>query len=553
VRDLPIPLVLVAEIASPNGTGYELIDGMQRLNAIFSFIENEFDLDGPFFDLEALADTKDQRDRGDLTQSTPILSRELSRKIANYVLPVSIFRAPDILQIDEVFRRINSGGRRLSGQELRQAGSTAEIAQIVRVIASRIRGDSSSSDIVPLRDMPKLSINNRNLDYGVDVQSIFWVQQSILRRIDVRSSADEQLVLDLLVDCIIEPFPSSGTDTRDTVYGKTEQNEAGSANLERRVADRVDAYGSQQIEDDFFLVYDELRAVLDSAGEKFVRLVVGGSSGSRYPRYFQAAFLAFWELIIRDGMRVSNRVEVARMLRNIGSQNGPLNIPGGGGDWTAENKRKNINAVKGAIRDGFEKAPERGQDAGHFGLASHLERILANSIIEQSLCELKQGLLDMNQERRAFDNKSWDKILQSITAIANSGPDTTGYLVIGVADSDETAKRVRALDGVKAELYRGFQIVGVEREAAIRGEKLKEYFDWISNKLSGSNLQENLRSQVASSISLVDYHGRAVVLVKISCREGPFFYERAIYERSGSGTEVVPQGEHYRRIYRMFV
>ncbi|MGH3867660.1 MAG: DUF262 domain-containing protein [Pseudonocardiaceae bacterium] len=37
VRDLPIPLVLVAEIASPSGTGYELIDGMQRLNAIFIF------------------------------------------------------------------------------------------------------------------------------------------------------------------------------------------------------------------------------------------------------------------------------------------------------------------------------------------------------------------------------------------------------------------------------------------------------------------------------------------------------------------------------------
>lgn len=551
VGDLPIPLVLVAEISTANGTGYELIDGMQRLNAIFSFIENEFDLDGPFFDLEALADTKDQRDRGDLTQSKPILSRELSRKIANYVLPISIFRAPDIAQIDEVFRRINSGGRRLSGQELRQAGSTAEIAQIVRIVASRIRGDSSNSDIVPLREMPKLSINNKSLDYGVDVQSIFWVQQSILRRIDVRSSIDEQLVLDLLVDCLIEPFPSSGTDTRDIVYGKVEKDEPGSATLEKRIADRIEVYGKQQIEDDFFLVYDELRKILDVAGEKFVRLVVGRSSGGRYPRYFQAAFLAFWELIIRDGMRVSNRAEVARMLRNIGADRGQLNIPGGGGDWTAENKRKNINAVKGAIRDGFEKAPNRGRDAGRFGLASHLEKILVNSIIEQSLCELKQGLLDLN-ESRTFDTKSWTKILQAITAIANSGPDTTGYLVIGVADTDTAAKRVLALDGVKAEPYRGFQVVGIEREAVIRGEKLKQYFDWISDKLSGSDLQEGLRSQVASSISLVDYHGRAVTLVKINCPEGPFFYEGAIYERSGSGTALVPQGD-YRRIYQRFI
>lgn len=185
--DLPIPLVLVAEIVSPNAGGYELIDGMQRLNAIFSFIENEFDLEGCYFDLDALADTKDRRDSGELTQSSPILSRDSSRKISNYLLPVSIFKAPNTEQIDEVFRRINSGGRRLSGQELRQAGSTAEVAQLVRVFASRIRGDSSSSDIVPLREMPNLSINNKHLDYGVDVDSIFWVQQLVLRRPDVRS------------------------------------------------------------------------------------------------------------------------------------------------------------------------------------------------------------------------------------------------------------------------------------------------------------------------------------------------------------------------------
>lgn len=303
----------------------------------------------------------------------------------------------------------------------------------------------------------------------------------------------------------------------------------------------------------FFLVYDELREVLDAAGEKFVRLVVGRSSGGRYPRYFQAVFLAFWELIIRDGMRVANRAEVARMLRNIGAARGQLSIQGGGGDWTAENKRKAINAVKGTILDGFERAPDRGRDAGRSGLASHLEKILANSVIEQSLCELKQGLLDLNERLRAFDNQSWEKVLQAITAIANSGRDTTGYLVIGVADTDVAAKRIFELDGVKAAPYRGFQVVGIEREAVIRGKKLKEYFDWISDKLSGSNLQENLRSQVASSISIVDYHGRAVVLVKISCPEGPFFYEGAIYERSGSGTVMVPQGEHYRRIYRRFV
>ncbi|MEV7502772.1 DUF262 domain-containing protein [Streptomyces sp. NPDC093018] len=169
LSDLPIPLILVAEISGEGGTSYELIDGMQRLNAIFSFIENEFDINGQYFDLQALADTKSQLDDGKFVQQEPILPRDQSRKIANYLLPMSVFKASNPEQVDKVFRRINSGGRRLSGQDLRQVGSTAKIAQLVRVIASEIRGDSSNSDIVPLSGMPNLSINNRRLAYGVDV------------------------------------------------------------------------------------------------------------------------------------------------------------------------------------------------------------------------------------------------------------------------------------------------------------------------------------------------------------------------------------------------
>lgn len=552
LRDLPIPLVLVAEVGDAAAGDYELIDGMQRLNAIFSFIENEFDIDGKYFDLEALADTKARLDNDEITQRTPVLSRDVSRKIANYLLPISIFKAPSIDQIDEVFRRINSGGRRLSGQELRQVGSTNEIAELVRVFASRIRGDSSSSDIVDLRGMPKLSINNRHLDYGVDVDSIFWVQQAILRRLDVRSSFDEQLILDIIVDCLIDPLASSGTDTRDAAYGVIARDDSAAKTLQNRVADRIEAYGKQSFEEDFFAVYDELRAVLNATGEKFVRFIVGRSSGGRYPRYFQAVYLAFWELIIREGMRLTDRVQAANRLRGIGAARGQLKIPGGGGDWTAEDKRTKINVVKGVLRDIFEKDEPNARDAGRFGLASHLERVLANSVTEQSLCELKQGLYALSERQREFDSKAWDKILQSVTAIANDGSNSTGYLIIGVADNADDAARVEKLDDVQSVEYRGFSIVGIDREARVRGETLKDYFDWISDKISGSELQDNLRAQVASSMSLADYHGRAVIILKIQCADGPFFYKGNIFERRGSGTRLVDQVD-WRRIYRKFL
>lgn len=42
VQKLPIPLILLAESSGEHLGRLEVIDGLQRLNSVFSFIENEF-------------------------------------------------------------------------------------------------------------------------------------------------------------------------------------------------------------------------------------------------------------------------------------------------------------------------------------------------------------------------------------------------------------------------------------------------------------------------------------------------------------------------------
>ncbi|MEV9637873.1 DUF262 domain-containing protein, partial [Burkholderia pseudomallei] len=51
VNRYPIPAILIAERKS--GDGYEIIDGLQRLHAIVSFIETGFStMDGNYFDVK---------------------------------------------------------------------------------------------------------------------------------------------------------------------------------------------------------------------------------------------------------------------------------------------------------------------------------------------------------------------------------------------------------------------------------------------------------------------------------------------------------------------
>jgi len=108
---MPIPLFLVAETGIGADASFEVIDGMQRLNAMFSFLENEFPVQGSYFDLDALADTKSLKDQGSLEQKQPVLSRAASVAYSNYTVALSVYRSHDGAHVDEVFRRINSGGK----------------------------------------------------------------------------------------------------------------------------------------------------------------------------------------------------------------------------------------------------------------------------------------------------------------------------------------------------------------------------------------------------------------------------------------------------------
>lgn len=182
IKGFPVPIILLADPKGAREGFLEIIDGMQRMNAITSFISNDFPVDGTFFDLNTFATTKDLLDRGVLLQQTPKMDREKCLAIAAYPVPLSIFEFAEGSSVDEVFKRINSGGRQLSRQELRTAGATNAFAEVVRIIASRVRGDTSNSSILTLNSMKEISITNKKLDYGINAEDVFWVKNGILTK-----------------------------------------------------------------------------------------------------------------------------------------------------------------------------------------------------------------------------------------------------------------------------------------------------------------------------------------------------------------------------------
>jgi hypothetical protein len=531
----PVPIILLAETIKPHAALFEIIDGMQRLNAVTSFIENAFGLPATegekFFDLNTMASTKELLDAGKLEQRKPILDRSLCVTIASYTLPLSVYEFSAQGQVDEVFRRINSGGRQLSRQELRMAGSLGQFTAAVRIVASRVRGDSSTSDEVLLNDMSRISISDKELKYGISIEDIFWVKQGILTKEQVRQSVDEEVIADLIAYTLVSPKPPSRSEFLDDYFGLGEGEASAKRHaqldleVQKRTIDVVTA--------DFQRVVDQLLTVLNHAGTTFGSLLFE-TPPQRAPRYFQVVFLALYQLIVEQHKRVESLDGIAQKLRHAGAK---ITIQEGG-RWGAENRTDAVSGMVGVLQEFFGDAV--GSDPATARWVLRFENLLSNSFTEQPAYDFKQGFLRLD-ENGALDESAVVKVLQTLVGIANIGPNSVGYVIIGVADKQSDASRVSKLYSVDPTIYRGFYVVGVGHEAAKLGRNLDQQFQWLADLIVNSTISEPLRSYIRNNLQLIRYYDKAVFILPAKGQQAPSHVDGRYFDRSGAQLkEIMP-------------
>ncbi|MDO8373320.1 MAG: DUF262 domain-containing protein [Polaromonas sp.] len=540
----PVPLFLLTETPLSEGVVYEIIDGMQRLNAMFSFLEGDFDLDGKYFDLTTIPETKTLLDKGILHQKTPKLSAGSCRTIVTYQLPLSVSRNKTADEVDEVFRRINSYGRHLSRQELRQAGATGNFADLVRNVASRIRGDSSASDRLDLSHMKQISITNSKLGYGIAVDSLFWVANNILTRDQVRESSDEEVIADIFAYNILSPKPPANSQVLDEFYGiKRNKTEVSSRHDE--IESGTKKFGIDILIQRYMLVHDEVRVVIAQSGKTFNQLMVPGAV-ARVPRYFQIVFLAFYQLLINEKMAVSDRKKLVKCLDGIGNN---MNIAEGG-NWSAENRQTNVEATVGIIKKAFKKKGTT--DAAVDSWTTELENVLIQSKTENNLYDLKQGLHSLKKPF-LVEAGAIAKIAKTLSAMANYGPGAVGYVIVGVTDEEKTAAQLLKVRGVKAEMFNSFHILGVDHEAKDKAYKkgLDSYFQWVLQELKAQPISAEHLDQILRTSRLVSYFGRHILVLQVFASAEPCSFDGKYYRRNGPHCDEI-SGEALKALFRRF-
>lgn len=540
----PVPAILVAERKDAVGT-YEIIDGLQRLHAIISFIETAFPtLDGKFFNLDHFPTAKSRLDGGQFVTSGS--EEKLSQKevgtLLDYVLAMSVMRNATDAEIDDVFGRINTYGHRLSDQERRQAGIRNGFSEMVRTIACTIRGDVST-EVLPLRSMPSISVDLPMSKHGYTVKAdeVFWVTQGVLRSTDLRDSMDEQCIADIAACVVTGQLIERSKDELDQVYSPGSQ-------LSNSVLTGLEVYGAEKFAEEFKYCVDEILKVCSSetnGGVRLRELLFKKTTTNAFPSVFATVLLAFHELIIKDKRAVSDYTGVRDALRDLNSR-----IATGMKGTSPEERRKNIDVVKGLISTCFIEGQNPAMIYGNHGTID-IEAIIRRSEIEVSDYELKQGCLTLSDSRSEDPNIFW-KVLKTICAIANNGPSRMGKVLIGVTDKDQDAERIVEIDRVRPRRIGKRLVVGVNREARYMKLSVEQYLARWKKAIRQSGLSIHLRDSVLSSIDFNDFYGLGIIVITIPPQREVSYLDDKVYMREISSTCLAEAAKQIAAIAKRF-
>lgn len=537
--NLPVPLILAAEVPAEDGHQLEVIDGLQRLNAIFTFIQGDYSVDGKYFDPDTLAETRRLKDEGLFPDHQSLLERSVCITLAAYSIPVSTYRTSNRKEIEEIFRRINSSGRHLSRQEIRQAGSTAPIASLVRRISTVMRGDYSLDDLVDLKDMGKISLSDGPDGPGLDINSVFWVKHGVLNKDDMRRSRDEEVVLDLVASMILGTETNYQSEQFDDYYGLGGNSDA-ATERKARLDTRLKVVGPDQVEARFKLAKATFESIFDAGshpfGSHFFR-----TRKQRVARYFESVFLAIDSLHFDDHFGLFDLQAAQARLKSVGTTN--LDIPGGSGTWTGRSKSENVTLVKGLLKPYFQ--PFSGQsDPALENVNGEVLTLLSASLVEHSRFELKHGLSILTEPPRRNDAIVLE-VAQTLSAMANTGRGYIGHVLIGIADKSSDAERVSALSGqdVPVSQPSGRLVTGLTLDSQIHGD-IEKVVMWFSNKFREIDISPWFKDQVLDSMRIARIENRDVLKLVAKAGQEPVQTNQKFYRRHGSSTVEVPVSDY---------
>jgi hypothetical protein len=256
--------------------------------------------------------------------------------------------------------------------------------------------------------------------------------------------------------------------------------------------------------------------------------------------------MAFFELIIDSELQPANPQKIMQALKKLQQK---LELSKRYAE--IEDRINNINQTKGLIQNCFAKK----KDTSTLGQGAELIQTFKNSLsrsrIETTKYECKQGLMDLSPTNRKLNHDLLQRLVETICGIANSDPDTDGYIFLGVADKKQDAEKIKNLDGINPIEINERYVVGIDREARVSGKTLEDYVGILINTIRKSDLTDTLKSQVLMKIDTIDFKGLSVIRINVPSQKQVAFVGKKAFIREDSST-VEAEGPKLLAVFQLF-
>lgn len=531
INKYPTPSIIVSCYDGFDENGktkeyFEIIDGLQRLNAIVSFVDNEFGIlvDGVehFYDMRFVPTARARELTNKVRQREPILDFKICQDFSVAEIPVVITSQEENRdeKIEKIFQRINSSGRKLSAHDIRQASSVGEFPDLIRRISTNCRGDFTYSDEVNLCDMPKISLRSQGLEYGVNPDDTFWRKHDIISFDRFRQSKDEEVIASAMAVVLLGKGFHINADNLDQLY------RPGTAKYDE-ITEVVNKFGKDTLEMYAKEVIIQIDSIFDSVNSTFTDYLYPKKNSSAKDLGFIALFCTLYQLN-REGYVIEDNKQVANLLRD--HFDSTLGLLLGKSDF--QNRVKTMEVLYTLLQKNMTKQIPRGKTSDE----KLIETLLSLSAIETQMVEFKIGLTYF--ENGELNNHEIEKIWQTLVAMANTNckkqPD--GYVIVGVANNNSSCENWRNVYKEVPLTYGSHKVVGITKEATTHFFDEDHYEQRVKELIKNSLMSEPLKEYVLANYRLVNFHDKTLLLLPAAKQDVSSYYDNRFYTREGTST-----------------
>lgn len=506
LKHIPLPAVLLVKFDLPeeNRSGImEIVDGMQRLNAIVSFIMGEFGVEYRgkicYFDPDSYNETFQLRMSGDkrIKLHKNLLPKDVCMEYLRYQLP-AIITGKDDATVEMIFGRINSTGKKISSHDLRQSRAVGEFPDLVRRIASDVRMDNTYDDRILLSEMPQISIGNKNHGYGVDIDTVFWRRHDLVNRQNIKESKDEEIIENLLATILLGNFQKT-KDILDDLYEQGTE-----LNLE--VEAKVRQYGKNTLEDEFKLVFDTFDMIFNSVNSNFSSYLFEKKKTRNKDECFKILFLTIYKLI-NAGYIILNYSDVAEAIKGAGRLF----------DSFTQSDKTDYNEMDGTVRNlynilkpSFTKQIIKQNNS----MTDEIDKRLCYSRIECQMTEFKIGISNFSSS--TVNMNVIHDIAHTLVAMANTvnAKDKEGLVILGIADTKRNYDDWHNEYNAQAVISNQHYIPGVTKEAEKLYRSTDRYYRELRKLIEQEKISTKLKEYILETFEPVDYHGVELIVFR---------------------------------------